>query len=186
MITVVSGIPDDISERMGQGSVIAYPTEAVFGLGCDPYNETAVMRLLALKQRPVSKGLILIAADFATLAPLIQDPNLAKEPDILASWPGPSTWVFPASQLAPKWITGDFATIAVRVTAHPLARALCQHLSIPLVSTSANIATRPPARDVATLQKEFPTGLDLIIEGPLGTLGQPTTIRDAMTKEVIR
>src|SRR6218665_315978 len=85
--------------RLKSGGVIAYPTEAVWGLGCDPFDETAVMRLLAIKQRPVDKGLILIAADLAQLQPLLDLPAMPETrlAEVLASWPGPHTWVLPAS-----------------------------------------------------------------------------------------
>ncbi|STU93827.1 putative ribosome maturation factor [Klebsiella pneumoniae] len=98
--------------------VIAYPTEAVFGVGCDPDSETAVMRLLELKQRPVEKGLILIAASFEQLKPYIDDSRLSdsQREAIFSCWPGPVTFVFPARPETPRWLTGRFDSLAVRVT----------------------------------------------------------------------
>ena len=106
---------------MHRGGVIAYPTEAVYGLGCDPWNGEAVARLLAIKRRDVSKGLILIAADAAQLAPFVEELPAARMAEIRASWPGPHTWLLPARAITPRWLTGRFDTLAVRVTAHPLA-----------------------------------------------------------------
>jgi len=168
------------------GGLIAYPTEAVFGLGCDPLDGEAVERLLALKQRPVDKGLILIAADFAQLAPYIESlpaPALAK---VMQSWPGPTTWLFPAGPRTPQWLTGSHPTLAVRVTAHPLAAALCRSCGSALVSTSANISNRSPARNALGIYTRFGTRLDYVLHGAVGSLGRPTSIRDALSGRLIR
>lgn len=169
-----------------KGEIIAYPTEAVFGLGCDPFNESAVQRLLELKQRPVSKGLILIAYAWGQVANLtapIDEPTLQRA---LSTWPGPNTWVFPAAPTAPSWICGDHPSIALRITAHPLASALCQAFGGPIVSTSANIDGDAPARDIATLQQYFKSGISVILEGSLGDSAKPTPIRDIKTGKIIR
>ena len=107
------------------GGVIAYATESCFGLGCDPRSHRAVSRILRLKGRPRSKGLILVAADFAQLAPY-----LAPLPGELAGrlgqwWPGPNTLLLQAARNCPKWLTGRHGKLAVRVTAHPQAARLC-------------------------------------------------------------
>ncbi|HEY5719640.1 MAG TPA: Sua5/YciO/YrdC/YwlC family protein, partial [Gammaproteobacteria bacterium] len=104
-----------------RGGVIAYPTEAVYGLGCDPLDAVAVFELLELKGRPVGKGLILIAADFAHLRPFVDEVGPAAMAAVHASWPGPHTWLLPARAATPPWLSGDFDTLAVRVTAHPVA-----------------------------------------------------------------
>ena len=129
-----------------RGGLIAYPTEAVYGLGCDPLDSAAVERLLRLKDRPVAKGLILIAADFAQLLPFVRQlpPDLMQP--VFDSWPGPNTWLLPARKDTPAWLTGCHDSLAVRVTAHPIAGALCRACRSPLVSTSANLSRRPPAR----------------------------------------
>ena len=124
-----------------QGEVILYPTEAVYGLGCDPDNQQAVEALLAIKQRPVEKGLILIADNYGQLLKYVDDAKIPmdKRADIFSSWPAAITWVMPASKNTPKWLTGQFDTIAVRVTNHPTVKRLCQEFGKPLVSTSANL-----------------------------------------------
>lgn len=166
------------------GAVIAYPTEAVWGLGCDPANAAAVLRLLALKHRPLDKGLILIAADAAQLRAFLA-PAALPEP-VTASWPGPSTWLLPAAADTPRWLTGEHDTLAVRVTAHPLAAALCRAFGGPLVSTSANRAGRPPAKSALAVRREFADDLDLIVNGPLGALARPTPIRDGRSGAYLR
>ena len=170
------------------GGVIAYPTEAVWGLGCDPRNEQAVLRLLAIKQREVEKGLILIASHLDQLRPFL---NLAAVPAenlaaVLASWPGPHTWVMPASAAAPRWITGAHDGIAVRISAHPLVIELCNAYGGALVSTSANRAGQPAALTRETLDPAVLEGVDGLAAGETGGLGAPTAIRDALTGAAIR
>lgn len=170
-----------------QGGIIAYPTEAVFGLGCDPFNETALTRLLTIKHRSPHKGLILIADCFERV-----EPFLAPVPDrqlqtALASWPGPYTWVFPAelSRTTPL-IRGQHPTIAVRITAHPLARALCQAFENPIVSTSANRSSEPPAQTAEAVRFFFGHALDYVLEGETSGLLSPTEIRDVLTGKLLR
>lgn len=173
-------------EALDGGGVIACPTEAVWGLSCSPRDERAGMRLLALKHRHWSKGLILVAADFAQLAPYVDVPSNNALKRATATWPGPATWIFPASAQAPMWITGDHDGIAVRVTNHPLLRALSKRFGGPLVSTSANTAGRDPARDIHQVRRYFRNQLDAIVPGALGGLAKPTTIRDVATGHILR
>lgn len=170
------------------GGVIAYPTEAVWGLGCDPSNEAAVMKLLALKQRPVEKGMILIAAGIAQLDGWVRLDALAddRRHAVLESWPGANTWIVPAGPRAPRWITGAHEGVAVRVSAHPLVRALCEAWDGPLVSTSANLAGQPPARSRDQLDPALLAQLDGLLDGATGGLAQPTRIRIAATGQVLR
>lgn len=172
---------------LNDGQVIAYPTEAVFGLGCDPDNEQAVQSLLDLKQRPWDKGLIVIAAHYQQLESYIDDTSLSKQQrlQILSGWPGPITWIMPASKRTPKWLTGQFRSLAVRVSDHPVVQQLCLAYGKPIVSTSANLSGQPPARTAAEVfsqfGKDFPT-----INLPVGDRSNPSEIRDAMTGQLIR
>jgi len=172
---------------LAAGALIAYPTEAVFGLGCDPDNSEAVARLLALKQRPVDKGLILIAADYQQLQSYVDDAAIpaTRRAAIFASWPGPVTWVMPAQASVPRWLTGRFDTIAVRVSNHPDVIALCRAFGKPLVSTSANLSGRPAATDAREVRLQFGDRLHIV---PGHTQGRhsPSTIRDALTGRVYR
>ena len=168
-----------------RGGVIAYPTEGVFGLGCDPRNERAVVEILALKGRPAAKGLILIAADFDQLLTFVSPPPGAVLERILASWPGPVTWILPAAPGLPAWLTGGRPTLACRVTDHPIAARLCRAFGRPLVSTSANPTGRPPARSLLQVRWYFGRRV-LAIPGPLGGLEGPTPIYDALTGRCLR
>lgn len=165
-----------------RGGVIAYATEAVFGLGCDPRNRAAVLRLLRLKQRRWEKGLILIAADLEQLRPYVTEmPAAARN-----TWPGPCTWLLPAAADAPRWIIGRHPRIAVRVTAHPQAAALCRAAGMALVSTSANLAGGRPARSYAAVTRQFRRRIDYVVPGRVGPRRLPTPIIDAVTGETVR
>jgi L-threonylcarbamoyladenylate synthase len=168
------------------GGVIAYPTEAVFGLGCDPSDPLAVARLLAIKKRSPDKGLILVAADWAQLQTWLQPQPADLERRMLRSWPGPVTWLVPAADACPSWLTGAHSTLAVRVSAHPVVRDLCRRVGSALVSTSANISARRPARSVLEVQLGFATSIDFILPGTLGGEGRPTTIRDLLSGQIVR
>lgn len=168
------------------GGVIAYPTEAVFGLGCLPLERRAVERVLAIKRRSWRKGLILIGASVAQLERYIALPPEPRRSEVLASWPGPNTWVLDARPDAPRWITGGRASVAVRVTAHPLASALCAAVGDALVSTSANVSRRPPHRRLLVLRRDLGRCVDYILAGALGDLAAPTVIRDARSGQTLR
>ena len=169
-----------------QGGILAYPTEAIYGLGCDPLNWHAVQRLLLLKQRPVEKGLILIAANYEQLRPFIKPLSESEMQPVLTSWPGPNTWLLPAADNLPYWLRGRHKTLAVRVTDHPIASALSLACDSPLVSTSANISTRAPAVNSTQVRDRLKQMADCVIHGPTGGRNSPSTIRDAATGSVIR
>lgn len=173
-------------KALRQGRVIAYPTESVYGLGCDPFNPYAVTQILTLKNRQIKKGFILIASEWKQVATLIKplDPKILAQ--VFRTWPGPVTWVFPATADVPYWLRGDRATIAIRVTAHQIARLLCLHFGGPIVSTSANLARQPPVRDIKMLRIIFGKRIDVILKATLGTSKRPTEIRDVITAEVLR
>lgn len=187
-ISIMTAYITDAVRYLCAGEVIAYATEAVFGLGCDPDNEAAVTRLLAIKQRPREKGLILIAADWEQLRPYVDEARL-PEPclrRVLDSWPGPFTWILPARVHTPTWLTGRHDTLAVRVTDHPQVRQLCREFGKPLVSTSANLAGDPPCRTVQEVSAHLGHLLAFILPGEVGGRLNPSLIRDALTGQVIR
>ncbi len=168
------------------GGLIAYPTEAVYGLGCDPFNANAVARLLQLKQRPWQKGLILVAASIEQLAPFIQPVAPEYQPRLDASWPGPNTWLVAASEGCPEWVRGTHNTVAVRVSAVPVVRQLCNAFGGALVSTSANHAGQQPARSPLRVQCTLGAELDYCLHGELGGAERPTVIRDLVSGETLR
>ena len=158
------------------GGVLAYPTEAVWGLGCDPADEDAVRRILTLKSRPEHKGLVLVGSSLEQfedwILPLAPE-DLAK---VNATWPGPVTWVLPCHESVPTWLRGEHHSLAIRISAHPVVKALCDACG-PLVSTSANPAGKEPARTLLRVRKYFPNGLNCLLPGALGGRSQPSEIR---------
>ena len=175
-------------EHLENGGVIGYATEAVFGIGCDPDNGEAVQRVLTIKERPIDKGLVLIAADVSQLLPYL---DLTRLPEgrlevILASWPGPYTWIIPARTEVPEWLKGRFDSLAVRVTDHAQVHDLCLAYGKPLVSTSANKSGQEPARSCAELTDSLGNELDYILPGDTGGRANPSLIRDGITGAVLR
>ncbi|CAD0354317.1 Sua5/YciO/YrdC/YwlC family protein [Xanthomonas hortorum] len=179
---------DNAVAALTQGGVIAYPTEAVWGLGCDPRQQAAVLRLLAIKRRPVDKGVIVVAASVDVLHEWVDFDALepARKQEVLASWPGPHTWILPVTAQAPRWVTGEHDGLAVRISAHPVVAALCAAWGAPLVSTSANLAGESPARSRQALDPALLASIDGVVDGVVGTLAQPTQIRDARSGQVLR
>jgi L-threonylcarbamoyladenylate synthase len=167
------------------GGVIAYPTEAVYGVGCDPWNDDAILDLLELKQRPWEKGLILIASDFNQLQNFIQPVPAELLKQLQQTWPGPVTWLLPVRPEVSELLTGEHDTIAVRVTAHPLTRRLCEAFDGAIVSTSANLAGLRPAMNAHQVRWQLPM-IDYVLAGALGGAKQPSQIRDAQTGAVLR
>ena len=179
------------ARAIARGAVVAYPTEAVYGLGCDPRNAAAVRRILQIKGRDESKGLILIAAEFAALEPFVEPLDADSMAAIQVTWPGPNTWLLPARADTPRWLTGRHDTLAVRVTAHPLAAALCRTWERTggcgaLVSTSANRSNRPPVRTALGVRLQLGDGPDLLVNGPCGGANRPSVIRDGRSGRVLR
>ena len=168
------------------GGLIAYPTEAVYGLGCLPWQRETILRLLTIKRRSWRKGLTLIASSFEQLEPLVVLPSGKLREEILKSWPGPFTWVLNTRQKCLPWVSGGRDTLAVRVTNHPLARELCEQAGAPLVSTSANRSGQPPLRNILQVRREFGSELDDIVGGKVGELKQPTAIRDGRSGKFLR
>ncbi len=177
----------DVLQALQQEEVIAYPTEAVFGLGCDPDSEKAVNALLALKQRPWQKGLILIAANYEQLKPYVDDAALtdSQRETIFSVWPGPVTWVIPTRPETPRWLTGSFDSLAVRVSDHPLVQQLCSQYGKPLVSTSANLSGQEPCRTTEEVRIQFGSSLP-VLAGLVGGRLNPSEIRDALTGKQFR
>jgi L-threonylcarbamoyladenylate synthase len=165
-----------------QGGIVAYPTEYCFGLGCDPRDRNAVLRLLRIKRRAAAKGLIVLGADIDQLTPYVQE----LPPAVLKTWPGPHTWLVTPRAGTPAWITGGGARIAVRVTAHRPAAELCRAAGMGIVSTSANRAGEKPARAWREVLRRFGAEIDVVLSGRVGNAAAPTPIRDAITGAQVR
>lgn len=180
------------AEVIWAGGVIAYPTEAVWGLGCDPDNEQACLKLLQIKQRPVEKGMILIAGCLEQFSHLLAPLTSGQQSALVAGWQqqhktGAVTFLVPDPlHQVPGWVKGQHPAVALRVSRHPLVRALCAAVGGALVSTSANISGKPPARSRLMLAKQFGTQLDCILPGELGGENKPSRIIDLETGQTVR
>ena len=175
----------DLRAWLRRGGIIAYPTESCYGLGCDPRNPRALQRLIRLKGRSTAKGMLLIADHFKRLKPFVRPLHAADLARMQHSWPGPVTWVVPASNACPPLLTGGRPTIAVRVTAHPVAARLCRSLGMALVSTSANKSGKKPAKTAAECRRIFGAQVR-VIAGRIGQRRRPSTLIDLATGTLLR
>jgi L-threonylcarbamoyladenylate synthase len=167
-----------------QGGVIAYPTEGVYGLGCLADDVDAVVRILTIKQRDPDMGLVVVASGLEQLGDWIRLPD--GHADLGSSDERPVTWIVPATEQAPALVRGKHESVAVRLTTHPVARALCEATDSALVSTSANISGHPPARNRYILRREFGHLVDYIVPGDLGPAGAASEIRDLSSGKILR
>ena len=171
---------------LDEGGIIAYPTEAVYGLGCDPSNPVALQRILDIKAREANKGFILIAASQDQLTPFLAPILPAWQIQLDAAWPGPVTFVLPAASTVSPLLSGQRDTLAVRVSSHPLVKQLCNAYGGAIVSTSANLSGHPPLNTGQDVEQVFKDSIDAIIDGHVGQLSAPTQIIDARSGQRLR
>lgn len=175
-----------IKKIISAGGIIAYPTEAVYGLGCDPFNEKALAQLLKIKQRPATKGFIIIVSSWQQMQALVQPLDAKLLEKVYSTWPGPVTWLFPVLPNISQQLRGNHDRIAIRMTAHPIAKQICHFLDMAIISTSANISQQPPLTTAKQVKQCFGDKIDHIVAGPVGNLAKPTVIRDVISGETIR
>lgn len=176
------------AKYIARGRVVAYPTEAVWGLGCAPNNRHALEQVLALKRRSPDKGLILVAASIEQLAPYLTGVTPSQRAQLNASWPGPFTWLVPATHAVHPLVRGQFDTVALRVSGHPMIRALCESVGGPIVSTSANPQGCQPATSRWQVMRYFGGHplLSLATAGQIGASDRPSEIRDLASGNILR
>lgn len=174
------------AEIIRNGGVIAYPTETVYGLGCDPFNANAVMRLLDLKHRDWRKGLILVAASLEQILPVIQVEDTKQLAKTIADEKNVTTWVIPANPQLPSWIRGEHDSVAIRISKHPIIVELCKSLGFPIVSTSANPSQLNPARNALQIQRYFGNTLDYVLHSTTPCNKQPSRILHYPSKQQLR
>lgn len=214
-MSMTHNITQDISQAarwLKEGELLCYPTESVWGIGCDAYNEQAVQQILSIKNRPIDKGMIVITDSVARIMPMLHHPMIeasmrqkiidswqvsAKISDMTPPMQQAQTWLLPINSdadsqvIIPQWITGKHSSVAVRVIAHPLIRQLCQQLVSThnpyglLVSTSCNPSTKTPAK---TLDEAIDYFSDkcFYLEGQTLGYTQPSQINDGISGELIR
>lgn len=171
--------------QIKHGGVIAYPTETVYGLGCDPMNFEAVQYLSKLKNRDGSKGLILLACDLDQLEGFINVPD-ENDREKIQQTNKPTSWIVPAKDTVPDWLTGNTRTLAVRISNHPVVKKLCYRLDSPLVSTSANPSGKKPALNALQLHRYFQNTINAILISDDKQCGQPSTLRWLHDDKIVR
>lgn len=175
-------------EVLKSGGVIAYPTEAVYGLGCDPFNGQAVARILKIKNRSKAKGLILVASNWEQIEKFcscLSEPQKKKLSQVDEK--KPITWLIPDYEnLIPEWIKGKHKKFALRISTHPVVRELCEAFDGPIVSTSANFSGAPPVKTKIKIFKMSKDQIDFIVPGKLGASISPSEITDIESGRVIR
>lgn len=171
---------------LAAGGVIAYPTEAVYGIGCDPWQPAALARVRDIKRRPAAQGFILLVDEVDAALALVGEVPAAQRAQMQRDWPGPYTWVCPAGPQVPQAAQAEDGTIALRVSAHPLASALVRRFGRALVSTSANRRGAAPARTAAEVEHTLGSLIDFILPGQTDPAAAPSTIRDARDGRLLR
>ena len=166
------------------GGVIAYPTESVFGLGCDPSNEQAINKILAIKKRTKEMGLILLAPSIEIVSDWININE--KQLKVFSSTTSrPTTYIIPASDDAPKWLTVN-STLAIRLNNDLFIKNICNLLGLPIVSTSANLHGEQPCKTAKEVQKIMGSQLDYIVFKETGPFNNPSAIVDLSSGKTIR
>jgi L-threonylcarbamoyladenylate synthase len=180
---VSPGSPDEavlheVVARLRRGAVVAFPTDTLYGLGADPWNRAAIARIFALKGREAAQAIPLVAADRAQVEAAIGPLPPLGRALADAFWPGPLSLVVPAPPEVPRELLGGGSTVAVRVPAHAVARALAARLGRPLTATSANRSQAPPARDADEAERALGADLDGIVDAGPAPGGPPSTLVD--------
>ena len=166
------------------GALVVYPTETFYGLGADPFSATALKLLFAAKARDAERPVGLIASDTAMAFSIAREISGAARRLADAFWPGPLTLVLPARDgFAPELASAD--GVAVRVSAHPIARALAAGLGKPITATSANASGEAPATTIAEARSAFGEKVKVYLEGGKLTAPLPSTVV-AFNKEEVK
>ncbi len=173
------------SNLLHDGEIIIYPTESIYGIGCDPWNESSVNKIYEIKNRPSNKPMIIVGSDIAQIEKLVDVRSLNRS--VIDSWPGHSTWLIPSNKSCPPWLKDAItAKVAIRISEHETVKKLCIDFGKPLISTSANLSEVLPSKDKAEIEKIFSSSIEYIVEGLLGGSESPSIIRDMLTGEIVR
>ena len=160
------------------GGIIVYPAETVYGIGCDPLNEEACMRIQLLKKREEPKTMLLLAYSLEQVEEMTGPLNEISRKLAQKFWPGPLTVIIKPRTTLPEHLTGYSGGVAFRVTSHPVASVLAREFAGPVISTSANTSGQPPVLTYENALKEFGNKVDMVIESRHDLSGIPSTVVD--------
>jgi L-threonylcarbamoyladenylate synthase len=177
-----------VASALRQGSVVAYPTETLYGLGVDPFHEEALERLYKLKGRPSTMPVSILVKDLAMLEKVTLDLSEPAMRLIESFLPGPLTLVLPARPRLSRRLTSGTGKVGIRISSHPLIEQLFASYPAPITTTSANPTGQPDARDARTILSYFPQGIDCILDaGPVsGGIGSTVVDVTGQTPAILR
>lgn len=187
-MTIYTKNIEEMADILTNGGIVAYPTEGVWGLGCDPFNEEAVRRLLNIKHRDESEGFIILATNWGQIYDLIDLEALPKNDQIFltAAWPSHITFLLPKSKSAPNFISGASEQIALRITDFKPNKELIEAFGTPIISTSANLHGMTAARSLEEVKIYFDKRIDAVFDKKSGNQPNPSKIYDLKNKVYIR
>ena len=173
------------AHAVSQGAIFGYPTDTVWGFGCHPLIASSAARILQIKNRSPAKGLILLSSKLEYCAAYVGLDPEQLEP-VQSSTDHPTTWLVPASRNCPPWIRGNYPTVAIRITNHPLVEFLCDRLKAPVISTSANRSGKATVRNAVQMRKQFGDELDFIVNGFATGSNRPSEIKSLLSGTTLR
>ena len=173
------------AHAVSQGAIFGYPTDTIWGFGCHPLSASSVFRILQIKNRSPAKGLILLSSRLEYCAAYV-GLDLEQLAPVQPSTDHPTTWLVPASRNCPLWIRGNYPSVAIRITNHPLLDFLCGRLEAPIVSTSANRSGKATVRNAVQMRKQFGDELDFIVNGFATGSNRPSEIKSLQSGTTLR
>ena len=175
----------DVICHLKSGEVIGYPTEAVYGIGCDPWNQSSVEKIAKIKGRESSKTFLMVASSIDQLTDLIDISTLSRQ--VTSSWPGHTTWLITAKENVPYWLQDEQTNkVGIRISNHPLVRKLCNEFGKPIISTSANLSGKEEIKNQQEFMKTFSSDINYLVDGDLGDYDKASVIIDMETNKKIR
>ena len=171
--------------HLKSGEVIGYPTEAVYGIGCDPWNQSSVEKIAKIKGRKKRQTFLMVASSIDQLTDLIDISRLS--PQVTSSWPGHTTWLIKAKDNVPYWLQDEQTNkVGIRISNHPLVRELCNEFGKPIISTSANISGKEEIKNQQEFMRTFSSDINYLVDGDLGDYDKASMIIDMETNRKIR
>lgn len=175
---------DEIVRMLLEGAVIIYPTDTIYGMGCDALNEAAVGRIFVIKGREFDKPLSVAFSDISQ-AKEYADLKGIDEKTLGSRLPGPYTIIVGRGNI-PSNVTCGLDTVGIRVPNHDLVRELAKRLGRPIVTTSANLSGAESTNDFSQISGELVDGVDLVIDSGVCGSGRASTIIDARRGKILR
>lgn len=175
----------ECAQVIKRGGLVCIPTETVYGLGANAYDENAVRNIFKAKGRPSDNPLIVHISDYDMLEMIVNEEFL-KHSDMKALadhfWPGPLTMIAPKTSIIPPCVSGGLDTVGVRFPLHPIARALIKEAGVPIAAPSANLSGKPSPTCFEHVRDDMMGRVDIIIDGGDASVGVESTVLDITSK----